>query len=317
MEVITGNIYDIQAFSLQDGPGIRTTVFLKGCPLHCPWCHSPESQRFESELGWMEMKCVGIDACGLCLKACTRGALKAGERFYSELKQEEMQMPVIDRSLCDNCGECAFRCPAQALYMCGTSYTVEQVLEKALKDKKFYDKSGGGITVSGGEALSQIAFTRELLKRLKECGIHTALDTTGYATWEQIASVLPYTDLFLYDLKCMDDEMHQAVMGVSNVPILENIKKIAANGGKIQVRIPLIPQFNDSDENLRAAAQLCKELGDAVTMVQLLPYHTYGTVKYSRIKWEQPVFEAVPLCDERVEEIRQMFQDMGLNTTVH
>lgn len=317
MKEITGNIYDIQAFSLQDGPGIRTTVFLKGCPLHCLWCHSPESQRFESELGWMEMKCVGVDACGLCMNTCTRGALRAGERFFSELKQQEMQIPVIDRSLCDDCGECAFRCPAEALYMCGKPYTVKQVLEKVLKDKKFYDKSGGGVTISGGEALSQINFTRELLKRLKECGIHTALDTTGYAVWERIQSVLPYTDLFLYDLKNMDDNLHQAATGVSNASILENIRKIAANGGKIQVRIPLIPRFNDSDENLRKTARLCKELGDAVSMVQLLPYHTYGTVKYTRIKWEQPVFEAIPLTDERVEEIREMFQGMGLNTTVH
>lgn len=317
MEEIRGMIYDIQSFSLQDGPGIRTTVFLKGCPLHCPWCHSPESQRFERELSWMEMKCVGIDACGLCLSSCPRGALQAGKRFLSALKQEEMQLPVIDRKLCDDCGACADRCPAQALSMCGTSYTVAQVLEKALKDQKFFKKSGGGVTISGGEALSQLRFTVELLKALKEHGIHTALDTTGFASQKQVDAVLPYTDLFLYDLKCMDDTRHRAVVGVSNEPILSNIRHIAECGGKIQVRIPLIPQFNDSDANLQAAAALCSELGDAVTMIQLLPYHTYGTVKYTRIRWEQPIFEAVPLPDTRVEEIRRIFLDRGLNATIH
>ncbi len=316
-EALTGRIYDIQGFSVQDGPGIRTTVFLKGCPLRCPWCHSPESQLFIPQLSWISMRCVGIDACeSRCLKACPKQAIELGDTRPDSLTQETIQMIHVKRDLCDNCGECAKVCHPHALYICGEDYTVDEVLKKVLADKPFFEHSGGGATVSGGEALSQPEFTRELLKRLKEEGIHTALDTTGFAKWETIESVLPYTDLFLYDLKCMDSEKHKSVVAVPNEPILENAKKIAAAGGKMQIRIPVIPRFNDDEENIRKTAEFCVELGDAVTVIQLLPYHNLGVSKYQRIS-DGKVLEAVPPSEEKMEKIRDLMASYGLNVTIH
>lgn len=314
---IKGKIYDIQGFSVQDGPGIRTTVFLKGCPLRCPWCHSPESQRFDSQLSWLKIKCVGIDLCGECLNVCPHNAISPGQRQYSELKQQELQLIEIDFSLCDDCGECVKKCYAKALYMSGEDYTVEEVLERVLKDKAFYDSSGGGVTISGGEPLAQPEFTIELLKACKKEGLHTALDTTGFVKWEWIKEALPYTDLFLYDLKNMNSDLHEKIIGVRNETILENALKIAEAGGKFQIRIPIIPMFSDSEENIKETGEFCKKLGNAVDMIQLLPYHNLGVVKYERIKHEGPILEAVPPKQEKVNSLKAILEDMGLKVTVH
>ncbi|MFD1174826.1 glycyl-radical enzyme activating protein [Paenibacillus puldeungensis] len=314
---ITGKIYDIQGFSVQDGPGIRTTVFLKGCPLRCPWCHSPESQQFKSQLCWMEMRCVGVDLCGLCLEACPKGAIHPGERVYSELKKKEMQSVVVDRDLCDDCGECAKVCYAEALYMCGKDYTVSEVIDRVIKDKPFYDKSGGGVTISGGEALAQPEFTLALLKACKENGLHVALDTTGFAKWELVKQTLPYVDLYLYDLKHMDSQKHQTVIGVPNERILENAKRIAEAGGKLQVRIPVIPQFNDSRENIKKTGEFCKTLGDAVTLIQLLPYHNLGNMKYERLGRKALLLEAKPPSDRKMNVLKELLEGMGLPVSIH
>ncbi len=314
---LTGKVYDIQGFSVQDGPGIRTTVFLKGCPLRCPWCHSPESQQLQAQLSWMEMKCVGIDACGKCLDACAKGAISPGKITKHPATQEKIQHISIDRSICDNCGDCAAVCYYKALYICGTDYTVEELSDRLSRDIPFYEESGGGVTVSGGEALSQPEFTLALLKSLKKRGIHTALDTTGYATYKFIEQVLPYTDLFLYDLKHMDNEQHKTVIGVGNELILENARKIAGAGGKMQIRIPVIPNFNDSKENITQTGELCKSLGDAVTLIQLLPYHNLGVVKYQRIDDKKTVLEAKPPSDEKIQALKKILENMGLPVTVH
>lgn len=314
---LTGKIYDIQGFSVQDGPGIRTTVFLKGCPLRCPWCHSPESQQFQSQLCWMGMRCVGIDLCGCCLKVCPKGAIQAGQRFYSEIKKTELQTVVVDRNLCDDCGECAKVCYAEALYMSGKDYTVAEILERVIKDKPFYDKSGGGITISGGEALSQPDFTLALLKACKENGIHTALDTTGFAKSDIIKKTLPYVDLFLFDLKHMDQKKHQAVIGVPNDRILENARLIAASGGKLQVRVPVIPLFNDSKENIKKTGEFCKSLGTAVAVIQLLPYHNLGNMKYERLGKKVSLPEAVPPSNEKMQELKIMLEELGLPVSIH
>ena len=314
---LTGRVYDIQGFSVQDGPGIRTTVFLKGCPLRCPWCHSPESQLFHKQLSWISMRCIGVAKCGKCLTACHKGAVTLGKAAQHAVSHEDIQFIRIDRSLCDNCGDCASACYPHALYLCGTDYTVEEIIERVSKDIAFYEHSGGGVTISGGEPLSQPAFTLHLLKELKRIGIHTALDTTGYCSYENIHAVLPYTDLFLYDLKHMDSRQHKAVVGEPNELIRENARRIAAAGGKMQVRVPVIPGFNDTGKNIRETGDFCRALGDAVTHIQLLPYHNLGVMKYQRLDEDRVVFEAVPPAEEKVQSFKALLENMGLQVTIH
>ena len=325
-----GLVYDIQGFSIQDGPGIRTTVFLKGCPLRCPWCHSPESQSFEKQLSFKKADCLGLDACGACLKACPRGALSASEPQEvigtggalpgapdEQPVAETRCYPVINHELCVDCGACSAACCSKALYLCGDDYTVEAAVARVLKDRKFYESSGGGVTLSGGEPMSQFEFTLAFLKACKAEGLHTALDTTGFASWERYEQVLPYVDLFLFDIKNMDSQLHKAVVGVPNELILENVERIADAGGKIQIRIPVIPQFNNSHEHMQQVAQLCARLGDAVTFVQLLPYHTMGLAKYEKLQWDKPVFEAIPLKDDDVECYIDDFTAQGITAMLH
>ena len=314
---LTGKVYDIQGLSLQDGPGIRTTVFLKGCPLRCPWCHSPESQEFYAQLCWIAMRCVGIDKCGKCLDACPRRAISPGKSAKHAATQEEIRHIHVDRALCDNCGDCTAVCYPKALYTCGTDYTAEELVTRVCKDIAFYEQSGGGVTISGGEPLSQPEFTLQFLMRLKQRGIHTALDTSGYARFETFERVLPYTDLFLYDLKHMDSEQHRIVTGVPNELILENAVKIARAGARLQIRIPLIPDFNDSERTIRDIGAFCRLLGEAVTMVQLLPYHNLGVMKYQRIDDGKIVLEAEPPSDEKTRKVMELLVNMGLPVTLH
>ena len=314
---LKGKIFDIQGFSLQDGPGIRTTVFFKGCPLRCPWCHSPESQAFKSQLSFLAAKCVGTEACAdACVKACPENAVEYGPVKDGVKPGEKKQLIHVDREKCTECWKCAEACYPKALSKCGTDYTLDEVVNIALRDNMFYEDTGG-VTLSGGEVLSQPEFALELLKRLKQEGINTAVDTTGFVKWEIIESVLPYTDLFLYDLKNMDSALHKAVIGVPCELILENAKKIAEAGGKLQIRIPFIPMFNDSEENLRATGQFVKELGDAVTMIQLLPYHNLGSVKYTRIMDNPKIFEATPPSDKKVQWAKEILESYGIKVGIH
>jgi pyruvate formate lyase activating enzyme len=314
---ITGKVYDIQGFSVQDGPGIRTTVFLKGCPLRCPWCHSPESQQFYAQLSWMALRCVGVEKCGKCLAACSKGAISRGKSVRHPATQEDIQHIHIDRALCDNCGDCTAVCYPKALVICGTDYTVDELLLRVSKDIPFYEHSGGGVTISGGEPLSQQEFTLQLLKRLKECGIHTALDTSGFAPFESFERILPFTDLFLYDLKHMDSTQHKTVVGVPNELILENASKIAKARGKMQIRIPVIPDFNDSEESIRKTGLFCKSLGEAVSVIQLLPYYNLGVMKYQRIDDSRIVLEAEAHSDDQIRSLKELLEGLGLPVTVH
>ncbi|MBQ9858318.1 MAG: glycyl-radical enzyme activating protein [Oscillospiraceae bacterium] len=314
---LTGKFYDMQGFSVHDGPGIRLTLFLKGCPLRCPWCHSPESQEFHTELNWMSMKCVGVDKCGNCLNVCPNDAISLGAKKMSATGDEEIQLVTVDRTKCDNCGKCAEACTSKALYMCGTDYTVDEVMERIRRDVPFYNRSGGGVTISGGECLCQPEFLLEVLKRCKAEGIHTAVDTTGFAPWSSIEPILPYTDLFLYDLKQMDPDLHKQVIGVPNPLILENARKIAAAGGKFQIRIPIIPMFNDSKKSFDEVGKFICELGDAVEIVQLLPYHKLGTVKWERLQRNHPILEAEPPKDELVQARKEQLEAMGLKVMIH
>ena len=308
---LTGKVFDIKGFSVHDGPGIRITVFLKGCPLRCPWCHSPESQAFHTELNWMEKKCIGIKNCGVCVEACPHSAI-----LQNKSDSNRIQLITIDRSKCDNCGKCAKVCTAGALFMCGTDYTVDEVVERICRDVPFFNRSGGGVTISGGECLSQPEFVLELLKRCGQKRIHTAVDTSGFVKWEVIKSVLPYTDIFLYDIKGIDSSLHKQVIGTSNELILENVRKIAKAGGKLHIRIPVIPGYNDSVKAFEDIGKFIIELEDAVKVVQMLPYHKLGTVKWERLQRDKPKFETKPPSDELIQARKKQLEDMGLVVAV-
>jgi pyruvate formate lyase activating enzyme len=231
--------------------------------------------------------------------------------------REEIRHVRIDRALCDNCGDCARVCYPKALYVCGTEYSVEDLVNRLSKDMPFYEQSGGGVTISGGEPLCQPEFTLQLSRGLKERGIHTALDTTGCVPYGVIESVLPYIDLFLYDLKHMNSEQHRIATGMPNEIILQNARQIAMDGGRLQIRIPVIPDFSDSEENMRAAGLFCLSLGNALTVVQLLPYHNLGVVKHQRLNDSRVVLEAEPPSDETIQSLRKLLEDLGLPVTVH
>jgi pyruvate formate lyase activating enzyme len=230
---------------------------------------------------------------------------------------EDVQHIRINRALCNNCGECAAVCCPKALYLCGTDYTVDDLLNRLCKDIPFYVQSGGGVTISGGEPLCQPEFTMELSKGLKQRGIHTALDTTGFVPYETIRTVLPFTDLFLYDLKHMDCELHRIATGVPNERILQNAQQIAKEGGKLQIRIPVIPDFNDSEESVRTTGNFCRSLGDAVMLVQLLPYHNLGVMKYQRLGDSKVILEAEPPSDQKIQSLKELLESLGLPVTVH
>ena len=268
-------------------------------------------------MSWIAMRCVGVEKCGSCVNACAKRGISPGETVRHAVTQEDIRHVQIDRVLCDACGSCAAICYPKALSICGVDYTVDDLMERVSKDIPFYENSGGGVTISGGEPLCQPEFTLQFLMRLKERGIHTALDTTGCVSYDIFERVLPYTDLFLYDLKHINSGDHEAVIGVRNELILENARRLAGNGGKMQIRIPVIPRFNDSPEVIEAAGAFCKSLGGAVTVIQLLPYHNLGVVKYQRIGGAEKVLEAVPPTDEKIASLKQILENQGLAVTVH
>ena len=314
---LIGNVYDIQKFSVHDGPGIRTTVFLKGCPLSCLWCHSPESQRFESDVAFMEIKCIGLDECGICKHVCPCAAIRIGETKPTALGDKEITYPELNRSLCNECMKCTSICPSTALYDPRKPMTVEEVLKKAMQDRRFYLKSGGGVTISGGEPMSQFAFTLALCKRLKAEGIHVALDTTGYAPTERFLEILPYVDLFLYDLKHMDSHHHKMLTGVPNDLIHKNARELAKNGARFQIRYPMIPKLNAGAENVKATAEFCVEIQQGIDVVQLLPYHKLGKMKYDRLGRPYRLTNVEAPSDEFMQESLKLFQSYGLNAMIH
>lgn len=267
-----GFVFDMQHYSLHDGPGIRTLVFLKGCPLCCQWCSNPESQSLENEVMVSKQECIGMDKCGLCLKACKAGAISISRNNDVE----------INRTLCNNCGDCAEACPGNALRNTNKKISISNVLKYVLQDLPFYKKSGGGVTLSGGEPLLQYDFCLELLKELKRNRIHTAIETTAFCEWNKLKEISDYIDLFLIDIKHMDDNIHKELTGVSNRLILENIHRLSELGKQIEIRIPLIPGINDSEENL---TQTAKFVSDKVkgAKVTLLLYHRLGSMKYEQL----------------------------------
>jgi len=293
-------VFNIQKFSTEDGPGIRTTVFLKGCPLRCLWCHNPEGQLPHPEIVWYDVKCVG---CGECVKACPEGAITASSEGL-----------VTNRALCKNCGKCAEVCMSNARELIGRLMTLEQVLNEVKKDKVFFDTSGGGVTVGGGEPTTYPKFVTELFKRCKEEEIHTALDTCGYTKWETLEGILRYTDLVLYDLKQMDPKKHVEQTGFPLQPILENLKKIDDAGKPIWIRTPVVPGYTDSEENIRKIAEFIAELKN-VERWDLLPYHKFGEPKMVRLDREYALKGLEPPPKEymlRLKEIAHSYKIMNV-----
>jgi pyruvate formate lyase activating enzyme len=294
-----GLIFNIQRFSIHDGPGIRTTVFFKGCPLRCRWCSNPESWNDFPEILTLDVKCT---RCGRCRDVCPVGAIVVDQRERR-----------IDRAVCNLCLECAEVCPTGAITVSGKWMTVAEVMQEVASDGLFYQNSGGGVTLSGGEPLMQWEFAVDLLKACQEQGFHTALDTSGYAEWEVLEKVLEYTDLVLYDIKHMDPAKHREGTGKTNELILENARKTAAMR-RTWLRVPLIPGYNDSAENLTAIARFGREIG--AEKVSLLPYHIWGQGKYERLGRKYPM-EGVPLpADEQIERCRQLVEESGAKATV-
>lgn len=264
MNKVKGLIYNIQKFCINDGPGIRTTVFLKGCMLNCLWCHNPESKSPKKQLMLHSGRCIG---CGKCIAACP-------ENLHSFSESGEH---CIERGRCTACGKCAEVCTG-ALELVGREADTEEILKEVMRDALFYKNSGGGITLSGGEPLMQPEFTLALLKAAKEKGLHTCIETCGFAKWEQIETLIPYVDIFLWDYKECDPARHKAYTGVSADVILENLHRLNEAGASVILRCPIIPGYNDREEHFAAIAQLAEELS-SVICVDIEPYHPLGKPK--------------------------------------
>ena len=300
-ESLQGWIFDIQRYSINDGPGIRTTVFFKGCPLTCLWCDNPESQYQFPQLFFFDSLCV---RCYRCVPVCPTGATTVDSDGAIQ----------INRELCKACGACVEACLSEARAVSGKLMTVDEVLEVVKKDTLFYRNSGGGVTASGGEATAQPEFLLALFKRCQESGIHTTLDTCGYVRWEVLERILEYTDLVLFDIKHMDPIRHIELTRVDNKLILQNAERIVQRGKPLRMRMPLIPGCNDSGENIRATAEFIHGLG--IEEVDVLPYHQLGASKYERLGRVYELGDTKSYPEEQVEEIKRILGSYGLEVSI-
>lgn len=369
---VTGTIFDIKKFSIHDGPGIRTTVFFKGCPLRCVWCHNPEGQSMSAEIMFFTDRC---SVCGRCVSVCPNQAiiLKNADREIArvypdpstilkdgsdghggspgmnsvylnraialEAGSAQMEtvhhgqaMPLKDtsrdlnrahgihtlREKCTACGECVKACPRGAREIAGRVITSDELIDEIMKDVVFYDSSGGGVTFSGGEPLLQPDFLLASLKECKEREIHTAVDTCGFTKWETLSAILPYADLILYDLKCMDADMHFELTGRRNEVILENLMRLSGTHGNVTLRFPLIAGMNDSEENIVSMGEFLSSLkweGNS-PRIDVLPYHNTGVGKYERLGRVYGIPHIPRPPDEIVDSVREKLGRFGLKTRV-
>lgn len=295
-----GTVFDIQRYSIHDGPGIRTIVFLKGCPLRCKWCSNPESQQYYPEVIYRKLKCIG---CMRCQGVCKVQAIDSANPYW------------IDRTKCTNCSECTLVCPTGALSMKGKKMTVEQVIKELRKDATQYYRSNGGITLSGGEALTQPAFAKEIFKACKAQGWHTAIETEGYYDQQIIRDVMPYIDLVLLDIKSLNPEKHKQYTAVDNAKILESAKLIQTIARTI-VRVPTIPEFNATHEDIdRIASFVAKEMKN-VTEIHLLPYHNYGQGKYELLGRPYELENTPKVPEELMNEFKAIVEGKGLTCVI-
>jgi pyruvate formate lyase activating enzyme len=303
VECVGGNqglVFNIQRFSLHDGPGIRDLVFVKGCPLRCAWCFNPESQNAYPEISYNEARCIGHDRCGRCLNECTEGAvisLNGGT-------------VSIDRGLCTNCGRCAAACPAEAIKVIGDYMPIDDIVKVAEEDTVFYSRSGGGITVSGGEPSTQPEFVCELLEKCRSRGMSTAVETCGYAQWEDIAKACKHADTVFYDIKHIDPGEHRVLTGVDNRMILENLGRLihAFPLLPIVVRTPIVPGFTDSEENIEGIARFVGTVS-GLRSYDLLPYHGFGEPKYRQLGRDYPLSGIQPPTTEQMTTLRRIVED--------
>jgi len=266
--MLRGMIFNIERYAVHDGPGIRTIVFLSGCQLRCLWCANPEGQELRPQLIFFSDKCTG---CGKCISVCSN---KATEQINGKI--------VVNWNKCKRCLECVEICPNEARQSITRVMTSNEVLEKIIKDIPFYRRSNGGVALSGGDPLMQVDFASEILKLCKKKNIHTAIETSGFADWDDFVKILKYTDFIFFDIKHMDSKKHKYGTGVGNEKILENLRKISNLNKNIVIRIPIIPDFNDSVENIEKTAKFAKNLKNIIKL-ELLPYHKLGVIKYERI----------------------------------
>jgi pyruvate formate lyase activating enzyme len=298
-----GRVFNIQRYSLHDGSGIRTLVFLKGCPLRCLWCSNPESQKSTPELGFIEARCLGQDECGApCISACPEAAVVADRRG----------VPEIDRGACNNCGSCAEVCGQDALKLVGREMSVAEVLAEVEKDRPFYRRSGGGVTIGGGEPMAQYGFTTDLLEAAHEEYLHTAIETSGHVAWERLEEALRYVDLLHFDLKHMDPRRHSELTGLSNELILGNLERVlrVKEPRDVVIRIPVIPGCNDCVENIRASAAFVANLG--FEQIELMPYHRFGAAKYQQYGMAYQLEDAAPPAEGELQSLRRLVESFGL-----
>jgi pyruvate formate lyase activating enzyme len=301
LERVEGTVFDVQRYSLDDGPGLRTAVFFKGCPLRCAWCSNPESQQVRPELLLFAASCL---ACGACVETCAaEGRTLAGDHIE------------WDRRVCTRCGECVRSCPAQATTWTGRRQPAGEILSEVLRDAAFYE-DGGGLTLTGGEPLLQPAFAEALLRLAKAKHLDTAIETTGNAPWETFESLFPYLDLWLFDLKHMDSHAHHNWTGLGNELILSNLRKLAALGAPICVRMPLIPGVNVSDDNLRRTAEFVAQLGPAVRSLDLLPYHKLARAKYEALGRGGKWWDAELIPDDQVQSAAKLIRSYNLTVRI-
>ncbi len=295
-----GFIFNIQRFSVNDGPGIRTTVFLKGCPLNCRWCHNPESQASQADVIFRRNRCT---CCGECADNCPEHAITIHEEA------------ITDLSTCTRCGTCIDHCFSDAREIVGKEMPCSEVVAEIEKDRRFYDQSGGGVTLSGGEPLTQAEFTLVLLKRCRDTGIHTVLDTSGYTAWRIIDAIRSHVDLFLYDLKVIENKKHQLHVGVSNQLILDNLRRLDENGHAIVLRVPIVPGVTDDHDNIEGIASLAKSLPN-VRQVDILPYHHIAVEKYERLQQEYQLPGCRPPTRDHMVKIKSLIEKTGIRVSI-